>query len=207
MPAHQFLKRKERLLISAIQLLDEGGLAGVTTREMARREGISEPAVYRHFTGKTDILLAILDQFSAFDRNLEDTVRENEMLPVDAIRHICRVYAAHYAGYPEIANVMFSLDLWKYDPQLEEKYAQILNARHLLMRELVVAGIESGVFKSEIKVAVLAELLANLVISSTHHWRFEGMTYSLVQRMEDMLDMILPALMDEPGGSDERSRA
>ena len=207
MPAQQFLKRKERLLISAIRLLDEGGLAGVTTREMARREGISEPAVYRHFNGKAEVLMAILEQFSAFDTNLAATVRENEMPPVEAVRHICRVYAAHYAGYPEIANVMFSLDLWKYDPQLEEKYAEILNARHALMRELVVAGIDNGVFRPDIKVAVLAEFLANLVISVTRQWRFEGMSYPLAERMEDMLDMILPALMANPDDLDERSRA
>lgn len=202
MPAEQYLKRKERLLISAIRLLDEGGLAGVTTREMARREGISEPAVYRHFNGKAEILMAILDQFSAFDSNLTDTVRENDMPPLAAIRHICRANAAYYSGYPEIANVLFSLDLWKYDAQVEKKYEEILLSRYNLMRSLVVACIQNGEFRPDIKADVLSEILANLLISATRQWRFLGMSYSLTERMEDMLDMILPAMTS--GAADTR---
>ena len=208
MPAEQFLNRKERLLISAIQLLDERGLAGVTTREMARREGISEPAVYRHFNGKTEILMAILDQFSAFDVNLENTVRENAMDPLDAIRHLCRAYAGYYYGYPEIANVQFSLDLWKYDSLLQHKYEGIILARHRLMVDLVENCAVLGRLRSGTKPEVLSDLLSNLVISTTRQWRLEGMTYSLAERMEDLLDFILAGVgpdksnREQAGGND-----
>ena len=208
MPAEQFLHRKERLLISAIRLLDEGGLAGVTTREMARREGISEPAVYRHFNGKTDILMAILEQFSAFDVNLENTVRENSMNPLDAIRHLCRAYAGHYSGYPEIANVMFSLDLWKYDAQLQHKYESIIMTRYRLMRDLVDHCASLRLLRPDVKPEVLSDLLSNLVISTTRQWRLEGMSYSLAERMEDVLDLILTgagpdkSFIEQAGGND-----
>lgn len=192
--AEQFLTRKERLLVSAIRLLDEGGLAAVTTREMARREGISEPAVYRHFNGKAEVLLAILEQFGAFDTNLENTVHENSMPPLDAIRHVCLAYAGHYSGYPEIANVMFSLDLWKYSPQVEARFEEILLARYRLIRTLVDNCAEQGLLRAETKAEVLADLLANLVVSATRQWRLEGKCYPLVERMHDMLEMILPTV-------------
>jgi TetR/AcrR family transcriptional regulator, fatty acid metabolism regulator protein len=194
--AEQFLSRKERLLISAIRLLDEGGLAAVTTREMAKREGISEPAVYRHFNGKAEILMAILEQFGAFDSNMENTVHENGMQPLDAIRHVCLAYAGYYSGYPEIANVMFSLDLWKYSPQVAARFEEILLARHRLMRSLVDASVRQGLLPEGTKAVVLADLLANLVMSVTRQWRLEGETHSLVERMQDMLDMILPTTSD-----------
>ena len=192
MNAEQYLKRKERLLISAIRLLDESGLAGVTTRELARREGISEPAVYRHFDGKVEVLHAILNRFSAFDAGLENTVVENEMAPLHAIRYIVGTYAGYYAGYPEIADVMFSMDIWKYDGTLDARMKEIFGNRRYLMRKLVNNAISRGELPESVDAEAMTGLLSGLVGSATQQWKMQGMPYDLRQRVLRMLALILP---------------
>ncbi len=192
MNAEQYLKRKERLLISAIRLLDEAGLAGVTTRELARREGISEPAVYRHFDGKVEVLHAILNRFSEFDAGLENTVVENEIAPLEAIRHILGTYAGYYAGYPEIADVMFSMDIWKYDDTLDARMKEIFGNRRNLMRRLAEKAISHGELPESLDAEVMAGLLSGLVGSATLQWKMQGMPYDLRQRVLRMLALILP---------------
>ncbi|GAA2306948.1 TetR/AcrR family transcriptional regulator [Nonomuraea roseoviolacea subsp. roseoviolacea] len=51
---------RERILAAAARLLDEAGLARVTTKEIARVAGFSEPTLYKHFRDKEDLLLAVL---------------------------------------------------------------------------------------------------------------------------------------------------
>ena len=42
-----YIKRKEKVIISSIDLFDEAGIKGLTTKELAKREGITEPAIYK----------------------------------------------------------------------------------------------------------------------------------------------------------------
>ena len=44
-----YLTRKEKIIINAIDILDEGGINGLTMKEIANQQGITEPAVYRQF--------------------------------------------------------------------------------------------------------------------------------------------------------------
>jgi len=192
MAAEQYLKRKERLLISAIRLLDEAGLAGLTTRELARREGISEPAVYRHYDGKVEVLLAVLNRFSEFDEVLENTVIENKMPPLDAIRHIIDTYASYYAGYPEITSVLYSVDVWKYDKALDLRLKEIMNHRQLLMQKLVDKAVEEGMLRNTDKSETLAELLSGIVGLATQQWRMRDMKYDLKSRIHEMVQIFLP---------------
>lgn len=192
MQAEQYLKRKERLLISAIRLLDEAGLAGMTTREMARREGITEPAVFRHFDGKVEVLQAILNRFSEFDTSLENTVMENDMDPLDAIKYIAEAYAGYYAGYPEIADVMFSMEIWKYDRSLDARLKEIFGKRRNLMRTLVDKAVMLGKIPGTIDAEAMTGLLSGIVVSATQQWKMQGMSYDLRERVHLMLMLVLP---------------
>lgn len=50
---------RDRLIEAATQLLDRGGPAAVTLREVGRLAGVSHNAPYKHFTDKQDLLAAI----------------------------------------------------------------------------------------------------------------------------------------------------
>jgi AcrR family transcriptional regulator len=50
---------RDRLLEAATGLLDQGGPAAVTLREVGRLAGVSHNAPYKHFAGKEDLLAAI----------------------------------------------------------------------------------------------------------------------------------------------------
>jgi AcrR family transcriptional regulator len=50
---------RAKLIDAAAELLDEGGPAAVTLREVGRRAGVSHNAPYKHFSGKQDLLAAV----------------------------------------------------------------------------------------------------------------------------------------------------
>lgn len=53
---------------TAMELLDEVGLEGLSLRRLAEKLGVQAPALYRHFTGKADLLRAMAD--SMFDAEM-----------------------------------------------------------------------------------------------------------------------------------------
>ncbi|ONK13868.1 TetR/AcrR family transcriptional regulator [Streptomyces sp. MP131-18] len=50
---------RERLIHAATQLVDEGGPAAVTLREVGRRADVSHNAPYKHFADKQDLLASV----------------------------------------------------------------------------------------------------------------------------------------------------
>jgi AcrR family transcriptional regulator len=50
---------RDALIEAAADLLEEGGVAAVTLREVGRRAGVSHNAPYKHFADKQDLLAAV----------------------------------------------------------------------------------------------------------------------------------------------------
>ena len=53
--------RKGEILDAALHVFAEQGYASGSMREIARRVGVTEPALYRHFTGKEALFLALIN--------------------------------------------------------------------------------------------------------------------------------------------------
>jgi AcrR family transcriptional regulator len=64
------LGTRDRILDAAAHVMRTRGLARATTKEIARAAGYSEPTLYKHFTDKPDLFLAVLHErmpsFSSF---------------------------------------------------------------------------------------------------------------------------------------------
>ena len=55
--------RQQEIVEKSIRLISEKGIQGFTIKNLAKSVGISEPAIYRHFESKIEILITILNQF------------------------------------------------------------------------------------------------------------------------------------------------
>lgn len=56
---------KERILEAALTLFSEKGYDGVGVDQIAQAVGIKGPALYKHFSGKEDVLDTLIDEVSA----------------------------------------------------------------------------------------------------------------------------------------------
>lgn len=56
-------KRQQEIIWSAVHLIDENGIQGLTIKNLSARIGFTEAAIYRHFKSKGEILSAIINIF------------------------------------------------------------------------------------------------------------------------------------------------
>lgn len=61
----EYTSRQTEILDQSLALIREQGLAGLTMRKVAERMGFSEPAIYRHFKTKQDLILGIISRLEA----------------------------------------------------------------------------------------------------------------------------------------------
>lgn len=55
-------KRREQLLDCAAKLFAKSGYARATTAELAKAAGVTEPIIYRHFSSKRDLFVALIER-------------------------------------------------------------------------------------------------------------------------------------------------
>jgi AcrR family transcriptional regulator len=57
--------RQLEIIQTSIKLISSKGIQGLTMKNLSKEIGISEPAIYRHYDNKIEILVSILDYFSS----------------------------------------------------------------------------------------------------------------------------------------------
>jgi AcrR family transcriptional regulator len=65
-------KTRQRLLDAATEILNSCGIQGATTREIARRAGVNEVTLFRHFKSKEQLLRAVLQRGLAAEAAILD---------------------------------------------------------------------------------------------------------------------------------------
>jgi AcrR family transcriptional regulator len=98
------LLSRDKIVEAALALIDEEGLAALSTRRLAARLGVSGPSLYNHFATMDDLLEAVADQvIGQVDLSALRTAPWAEALPEWA-RSYREVLAAHPNLVPVIVH-------------------------------------------------------------------------------------------------------
>ena len=71
-------ERRAALIETALRTFSAGSYRGVTTADIAREAGVTEPILYRHFASKRDLYLACLEEAWSRLRAAWETIRAEE---------------------------------------------------------------------------------------------------------------------------------
>ena len=78
---------RRALLNDAAELLDSGGPAAVTLREVGARAGVSRGAPYRHFADKESLLTAVaVEGWERIGDRMHALQNDSRLLPADKLR-------------------------------------------------------------------------------------------------------------------------
>jgi AcrR family transcriptional regulator len=115
---------RERGLASALALLDEEGVGGLTTRTVAQRANASVPAIYEVFGDKAGIVREVF--FEGF-RRLGDELASIPPAPdpVEGIRRLAGAFRAFLLANPILAQIMFARPFADFDPTKDEARAGV----------------------------------------------------------------------------------
>ena len=100
-------ERYELILAAARKLAEAEGWDAVTTRRLAALIDYSQPVLYSHFKGKTEIMAAVATQgFVELEMRLRDA---NAAGAPDSLRKVCAAYLDFARSRPVLYEAMFVL--------------------------------------------------------------------------------------------------
>jgi AcrR family transcriptional regulator len=136
---------RDRLLAVAVELLAKEGVAGFTTRRVAREASTSTPAVYELFGDKRGLVREVFfEGFRLLRRSLDELVDSKD--PRADLISLLQIYRSFIRENPVLSEVMFSRPFTDFDPGPSELKAgssvRIFVVEHI--RRCIDAGLLDG---------------------------------------------------------------
>ena len=129
-----------------MELLAKGGVAGFTTRKVARGAATSTPAVYELFGDRAGLVRSVFFEGFRLLRRYLDRLAESGDPRRDVVQLVA-TYRAFLRDHPMLAHVMFSRPFADFNPGPSER------AAGAAVRELIVARVQrcvdAGLFAAD----------------------------------------------------------
>lgn len=186
-----FINRKERIILTAIEIISELGFQGLSTKEITKRQGISDGTLYKHFKSKNDIILGVLDFYSKFDESIKESIEISKLSAKDSIKFFTRMLAEYYENYPAITALTVIQETLEHEEYISEKSRQIFEDRFKLIMHYIEKGIKSGELRSDIDSEALTDIILGSVGEIIIKWRLSKFGFPLKEKIMKTLEMIL----------------
>lgn len=175
-----FSVRQIEIINTATELIHSGGIQNVTTKNIAKEIGFTEPSIYRHFKNKTEILQSIILHYKSQFKQKMDNLDESKLNAKEILQETLMLQFSLFSKSPAIATVIFSEGSFQNDSSL----SMIVKTTVLAKKKKVISIIEKGQQNGTIRKDLDAETLAALYIGSI---RFTLLDWRLNNCKDDLL--------------------
>ncbi|WHH60380.1 TetR/AcrR family transcriptional regulator [Petroclostridium sp. X23] len=183
--------RRENIILNAIDLIHEYGIHSVSTKEIAKRLGVSEGTIFKHFPKKSALLLAVLEHLCLYDNDMYYTAKNKKSNPKEAILFYINSYMIYYQNYPAITALLQVYDVLQGIPELGEKAKSIFFTRLGFMKDLIEEAQEAGEISRNIDSESLADIITSTCRGICLRWRLENFEFSLHEKVIQAVSTLL----------------
>ena len=195
-------ERKAQIVAEVLRLADEIGPDRLSTTDVARAIGLSQPAIFRHFPTKGALWLAVAEQIA--DRLQHDwaAAEAGASEPHARLKALIGAQLTAISATPALPSILFSRELQVDNQALRDVFRGLLGAfqSHLVaaIRDLQAAGD----LYPDVSPEDVAILLTSLVQGVAIRWTLGARGFSLVPEGLRLFDVQLGLLGKMEGDSD-----
>ena len=186
-----YISRKHSIILSALKIIDETGIDGLSMRELAKRQGITEGALYKHFNSKEEILMAVFDYHDRYDSKIKNTIENSNITPKESIIFFIISLAEIFESHPAMTCIVNSFEVLIEDNSLVKRVKEIFTSRSDYLTGLVLKGQNEGSISMDFNGEYLSDIILGLLRTTTLKWRINNYSFSLKSRVETILELLL----------------
>ena len=173
-------ERQREIILTAMRILTEGGTQNLTIRNVAAAIGVTEPAIYRHFANKHDLLTKLLEhlQEAILPSFALQPQLQSENLEGTMTTFIGTLFT-HIEANPAYALFVFTEEAFHTDAQLRPQLAGMLERMLARVAKLVVNLQQVGLFRRDLEPQDMASMIVALIRLTITQWHLAQCTTPL----------------------------
>lgn len=185
------LHRREKIIFRAIDVMDEVGVQGLSTKKIAQKEKIAESTIFKHFKSKTDILKAVLDFYAQYDSDIEASIKLKKINGLQALKFYLKSYLVYYENYPAITVITQSLEEMGYLEDLKVTIQSINAFRRNALLKIINEMLDSKVIPNSYNAETYVDAVYGTINSLIRRWRMEAFSFDLYAKCVEAVTLIL----------------
>ena len=180
-----FSKRQQQIIETAIKLIADKGIQNLTTKNLAKEIGITEPALYRHFYNKSEILIGVIEYFKI---KMQPAIKKLNRLTnsLNKIESFILEHLKIISKNPNFAKVIFSEANFQNEENLILKMNNMMKQSHIILEKVV----QTGQSRNEIRTDISSLSMIRMIIGSMRllvtQWSMSGMIFNLETEGEQL---------------------
>lgn len=172
-------ERQQKIIKSARAVIFLKGIERLTVREIAKELKMTNGALYRHFKSKNEIISLLIDDI---EDNLLFAIKEAANKTGDPLQKLESIFLSHLSYSEQMKGTSFTVINQVSgikDKKLKEKMLGVLNKYLKTIKEIVIQGKESGIFRKDINPASASIVFFGSIQSMVTLWCLSGYKHSL----------------------------
>ena len=178
--------RQKQIVSAARRLIVKYGSEHVTVRRMAKEIGVSEGAIYRHFSSKSDVLSFLIDDIEEtligdIKKNDKKGLTTSTILEKIMIDHISAIQQRKGVSFQVIAEII-SLG----DKKLNKKIYGVIEKYIGLIKCILETGIEKGFIRKDADLDAAALLFFSMTQGLVNLWALSHYEFDLQTKYKSL---------------------
>ncbi len=186
-------ERRDEIIAVTLQLASEVGPEGITTDAIANRVGVTQAAIFRHFSRKQDIWTAVVAwlrervtaRWAEAQREVDD--------PAGRLRAVVAAQFLFITAIPALPAVLLSRELHA-QAGLRAGLLGVMGEFRKTLAGILRDGQGAGVVRADVSPEAAANLLIALVQGTALRWSLSNGAFDLVREGEALLGLALEGL-------------
>jgi len=187
--------RQEQIIDSAIKIIHKNGYSALSIRELAKQVQISEGAIYKHFSGKEEIISGISKRILVFTNELFEEL-DLAISVEDKLQRFIYFHLELFEKKPELVSIMFSEELSELKSDVTHSVIELMKKRHTILRNILNQGIAEGSFR-HYDSEILSTMIQGFIKLTISKWKQSGYKFSLSQQGQKFYNTLEQILIVE----------
>ncbi|MGE0090166.1 MAG: TetR/AcrR family transcriptional regulator [Bacteroidales bacterium] len=182
--------RQKEIITVSLELIDKKGIQGLTIKNLAGKIGISEPAIYRHYENKIQILIAILDFFKSNTEEFFTNELKNNSNSIEKIEQLFSNHFKNFAATPSLVSVVFSEEIFRNETTLIEQIAEIMKKNNAVLSDIIEKGQSKGEIRTDINPSYLSIMILGSLRMFVKQWQMSNYSFDLVKKGAEFINSL-----------------
>lgn len=177
---------KKKLFDAAVELIGERGFTDASVDEIVERAGVAKGTVYYHFTGKAELVEALIaDRMEPLAAAFRAAAEQHADDPRAAIEAIARAELEFLYEHGSFSKLLLT-EMWREDRLWRETLVLLRSQLMSVIVDVIKQGVASGVFRSDVDPDFGASALFGMTATVALDW----LAFEPEKPLDDVLGQI-----------------
>ncbi len=184
-------ERQFEIIEAAGKILTTSGVSGLTIKNLAKEMKFSESAIYRHFTSKEEIIIALLDYLAkSMDERYTNAISAKQT-PEEKFTTLFQNQFSFFKNNPHFVVAVFSDGLMEESQRINETILKIMAVKMKHLIPIILEGQKKKIFVNSVTPDELMHIIMGTFRLQMFKWRMSNFQFDIIKNGNTMIQSVL----------------